>query len=1125
MSWDREEKTSSLPPSSNIDSHVECAGSHKSSERNMESVNPRKESASTIDATPTYKEPVTTTVIDDWVPALAPNGSTYWYSRSTRQTTWNDPLSGKNLQCQNGSSTIPAITAALAPNQASEHVPDKLQKLSTSLSGSSVVDTLPPSASRSRDASTAALSGNASVNPIQAFSVATGFMDTALTPSSNAPVSAGVSGDTVTSTLKKQSTSGWCMIQGENGRVYYHDRVSNRTQWERPKEFADVNGSAMATQEKGPVEHSTFTLERTAQSDGLFTHAISQSPLQETTVSTGSAKLDVDNLASFSGSHSTRSSLPEGWAQHQTPEGRPYYYHALTRETRWDPPLPSFQDPKPTTTSAKSLQNSTSAPTLPTKRKAPDHLTDPHLKSTDQWFRHVTPEGRKYFYNARTQVTAWSLPPGISAVSSPIAAIEGDDKQEDKAESPPHKRAHVGFERQPSKRKVGPARRPLDADGNPMTDRVAETYFLKRAQIFQGSEGNDATVAKNTVKNQLPISTTDVCFLERTRAFYSMLEEASVTTATSWLDVMARCAGDPRYMGLQKYGFRKDAWHKFRAKRERSARRHEIVNSRERALQVVRCLEEYVTNVDDRILTLQRCPPDVVRDVEADPRFRAVFDQIRAPIVRAFFAMRARRAAVHRAQKRKEALERMAEALEERFDPLLKNAVSNDLGVDGDKDRTADKGAISKDPERSEHGPPESTKTMVMNFTVENNEGIVQHNDGYGISRKETPPIFTEKTSHREIERFLQGFDGYEDVSSDDISDLIRRWRRRMNVLIEEKNAREREIRKTKLRENRAMFRTGVLNLILQGKVPFTARWKEAIDVVSNETFAKSEAELGSRPADLFDDGMRMFDERVQRHRDEFKKLVRESEIEVNNQISLETLSTFPPLKKFLDGVEKVIAQALLVDRQRKEMKRRMKEREKLVAEFRRVVISSELPAEVTFEDAVGQWTRLPVYQQLEAAGAQDAMRRVFIEYTNFRRSKDEHDRRLKRKLEMDGVDETDIEARLTGLHHVAGLPSIHGTVVSPGGHGISGLNMVMGAGTALVSRDHAKRQRLGDMEMVDSRPYPQTAARDDDTGWAAVVSEKQSLTDEQKAAERERHKREILQALESDKVITHSQV
>ena len=48
--------------------------------------------------------------------------------------------------------------------------------------------------------------------------------------------------------------------------------------------------------------------------------------------------------------------------------------------------------------------------------------------------------------------------------------------------------------------------------------------------------------------------------LQRSKVFRKMLEENGITAESRWLETMKKCAADPRYKVLEKYGLRYNAF-------------------------------------------------------------------------------------------------------------------------------------------------------------------------------------------------------------------------------------------------------------------------------------------------------------------------------------------------------------------------------------------------------------------------------------------------------------------------------------------------------------------------------------------------------------------------------------
>lgn len=576
-----------------------------------------------------------------------------------------------------------------------------------------------------------------------------------------------------------------------------------------------------------------------------------------------------------------------------------------------------------------------------------------------------------------------------------------------------------------------------------MTDRAADLHFLRRAQqrglISTPSEPIDSLMAR---KN-----------------FIAMLRERGLTMHSPMLEAIVRCSTDIRYSAVRTFGERKDAWMAFVAQESQRSRKENILQRRNVAEQFLKALSDAFENEPIAVLTLARCDPEALKRFEKDPRSQALPERERLPLVKTFFAARARRLSERKARKRKDALSKLSSELRNRIHPSI---------ISGEKDDSTQKGNEPIEDKGLNHEEHDKN----VGETNKNDEEM-------SVSEKN---YFTDRTPFRELERVLTALPDAEFVDEDDISELIREWRRHVDSLIQERRSREREARKAVQRERQNKFARGVFEMIVEGRIAFSARWKDVYEEVERESFAIGESELGARSKDLFEYGMQLFDDEVQKYREEFKQLLREEKVEVVDGLSLENLRGRERLAAFMQNVKEPVLEAILVDRIRKENKRRQKELNAAVDEFEELMHSSELPIDTAFEAAVEEWKSRSAYKALHAIVGTVGVKKEYDDFVRRRKAKEE--RRLKRKYET--------------------YPAM-----SNGGESPVGVD------------DKSKRARVDGAQLTappfNVAPSLTTAAPggEDENGWAAVVSE-QPLTEAEKIAERERRKRELLMASDS---------
>lgn len=801
------------------------------------------------------------------------------------------------------------------------------------------------------------------------------------------------------SSTPKKTTSVWKKHHLSDGSVYFHNTATDQTQWEKPQEL---------TTSEPPQQNSSKLSEPSASKKP------SSAPKSVT------PQTDPDTP------------LPDGWAENHTADGRVYYYHTVSRETRWNRPVTSSAQ-----VSAPNRQSSTSkkrpASSLPdTQNSLTSAATAPTL--TSEWVEHNTPDGKVYYYNKRTGETSWTIP-SIAEESQSNSKQPNSKRPRTDPAGLKTTVSHPSDDKTGNKARV--VRRPRASDGKPLTDHQSETYFLKRAAIRRKSKD---------VLGHEPIAPLSPCStdLEKAKLFDALLTEKGITDKMTWLETMSRCAGDQRYTVIMPYGKRKYAWVKYCQKFVKDKRRANILQTRRIAEEFHALMSATFINEAYNALSLSRCKPENVRIFESDPRYAAVKEKERSVLIKSFFSSRARKNAKERAKLKKEALFRMSRLLEKKVHPsLLATPHRNAVGV-GDKK----KGDAENEKEDSEKEEDENT------------------------GKEDKITFFDDRTQFREIERYLSSLPDAEYLSTEDMTDLVRDWRRYFESLLQQKRAREREARKLQQKEYRANFRTGIEKMMLDGLLPTNVRWKDVSETIAKESFAKPESELDARPSELFEDGKGLFESRLHKHREEFKRLLKDAQIVVTDSSTLEEISKNESLGAFLNNLEGSIGTALFLDRQRKESKRRQRERDRILREYEEFIQRSDIPLRKSFESVVESWKELPEFKRFQSVLGVDGVEQMYSQHMSWRIA--EEQRIMKRKLET---------------HE----PIPFGQSLVPMGEDV-------------------KRARMSNMlpEPISFPPLPQG---EEENGWAAAVSAN-PLTEAEKLAAREKRKREILESV-----------
>ncbi|KAJ1964370.1 hypothetical protein H4R35_007150, partial [Dimargaris xerosporica] len=173
--------------------------------------------------------------------------------------------------------------------------------------------------------------------------------------------------------------SGWEQRTDQLGRIYYVDHNSRTTTWRHP--LAQVEFAPMAPHgrvaniEQERLQHSNRTL-----------------PEDRPAPSTNRP------VPAAPGAEARLGSLPSGWEQRYTQEGRPYFVNHNNRTTSW-------VDPRTTPTAP--------GPAAPSRASNPilaNHTTSQLGPLPSGWEMRITSAGKLYFVDHNTKTTSWDDP-------------------------------------------------------------------------------------------------------------------------------------------------------------------------------------------------------------------------------------------------------------------------------------------------------------------------------------------------------------------------------------------------------------------------------------------------------------------------------------------------------------------------------------------------------------------------------------------------------------------------------------------------------------------------------------------------------------------------------------------
>jgi E3 ubiquitin-protein ligase NEDD4 len=212
---------------------------------------------------------------------------------------------------------------------------------------------------------------------------------------------------------------GWERRIDPLGRTYYVDHNSRSTTWNRPSASQAVNNNAQEGETNAARDQharrilvddlleanantNTSSVYRSPSATGSTTPANSQTP------GTAPPAVNASNNTTTAGS----GSLPAGWEERYTPEGRPYYVDHNTRTTTWVDPrrqtIIRVMGPNGQNTALQPQTISQLGP-LPSG-----------------WEMRLTSTARVYFVDHNTKTTTWDDPRLPSTLDANVPQYKRD---------------------------------------------------------------------------------------------------------------------------------------------------------------------------------------------------------------------------------------------------------------------------------------------------------------------------------------------------------------------------------------------------------------------------------------------------------------------------------------------------------------------------------------------------------------------------------------------------------------------------------------------------------------------------------------------------------------------------
>ncbi|ELT91022.1 hypothetical protein CAPTEDRAFT_223762 [Capitella teleta] len=198
----------------------------------------------------------------------------------------------------------------------------------------------------------------------------------------------------------------------------------------------------------------------------------------------------------------------ELWVETKSPEGKPYYYNARTRETVWSRPegvkVITQQEVEAMAQNASSQSNAATAQ----MQQAPSGA---QAAVAHEWTEHKTPEGRSYFYNSRTAESTWEKPQVLAeyeASQQPPPAAPGTEIQPELNTTPQQNGD------------VTPASNGVSAVEKPEEETVMEEVHKEPEKVEMTEEQKAQEKAKPVSSTPVPGTPWCVVWTGDTRVFF-----------------------------------------------------------------------------------------------------------------------------------------------------------------------------------------------------------------------------------------------------------------------------------------------------------------------------------------------------------------------------------------------------------------------------------------------------------------------------------------------------------------------------------------------------------------------------------------------------------------------------
>ncbi|KAH9482626.1 Transcription elongation regulator 1 [Psilocybe cubensis] len=283
--------------------------------------------------------------------------------------------------------------------------------------------------------------------------------------------------------------------------------------------------------------------------------------------------------------------LPQGWTEHLGPNGQPYYYNAVTRESTYIRPTPQISPIQPKKASKKEK------PLLKTP-----------IPGTD-WLKVTTTEGNIFYSHKVRKESVWVVPdelkPALDALQAKENESRGKSAQKTKettsiakrkaddtvpiSEVVLNKKAKVdeeGEEEDESESEEDNNEEDEEDWQREAAQQLAKEAEEERQRIRDTEKQREAEAEAQRTQVALKVAIPDRVDLspeEGKALFKTLLREKDINPLHPWDKSLPKFISDPRYVLLQSVTARREAFDEYCKERSRELRQSAVKKDKEMA--------------------------------------------------------------------------------------------------------------------------------------------------------------------------------------------------------------------------------------------------------------------------------------------------------------------------------------------------------------------------------------------------------------------------------------------------------------------------------------------------------------------------------------------------------------